>query len=610
MGVPHSSKVASNPTQYATLIGESNRDGESYRQYDYVVVGGGTAGCVLASRLSEDRNSTVLLLEAGRSHEGNLLSRIPLAYTKMFKTAVDWNFQTTPQEAMSGKQVYWPQGKILGGTSAINSLVHQYCAKEDFDEWVKLGGEGWSFDDLLPYFHKAENYTASAQSPNKNNHGTNGPLHVGYSSEAAPVNQYIIETSKSMGVPYIDDINGSRSIVGLAHMPGILDPKGQRNSTAVAYLTRDVLSRPNLIVGVNVEVEKIIFSQEQGSTPRAIGVELSTAADGPRYRVNATREVILSAGSISTPQILMLSGIGPADGLSRFNIPVVKELPAVGRNMSDHISCGPLRFRAKPAYTWDRYNATFSGAVAMMKWLLTGKGPLSSMGTSMAAFIRSDDRSLPFGSKASENLPVKDLTSGPNTPDIELVWAPFVFVNFGFTPPPPGASGITTSAVALRPESTGTITLRSGSVWDKPLIDGNYFASKSDMNIVVRGTRLLMRMARTEPLASVLDLKAHSTDKDDIFWPGDADPDKITDEELKEWIRGNASPFFHPVSTARMGQSVETSVVDAKLRVHGVAGLRVVDASVFPSHLSGHPAAAVIAVAEKAADMIRSEIGA
>ncbi|KZT01772.1 GMC oxidoreductase [Laetiporus sulphureus 93-53] len=558
MGVPHSSKVASNPTQYATLIGERSRDGENYRQYDYVVVGGGTAGCVLASRLSEDRNSTVLLLEAGRSHEGNLLSRIPLAYTKMFKTAVDWDFQTTPQEAMSGKQVYWPQVKILGGTSAINSLVHQYCAKENFDEWVKLGGEGWSFDD-----HKAENYTASAQFPNKNSHGTNG----------------------------------------------ILDPKGQRNSTAVAYLTNGVLSRPKLIVGVNVEVEKIIFSQEQDSTTRAIGVELSTAADGPRYRVNATREVILSAGFISTPQILMLSGIGPAEGLSRFNIPVVKELPAVGRNMSDHISCGPLRFRAKPAYTWDRYNATFSGAVAMMKWLLTGKGPLSSMGTSMAAFIRSDDRSLPFGSKASENLPVKDLTSGPNTPDIELVWAPFVFVNFGFTPPPPGASGITTSAVALRPESTGTITLRSGSVWDKPLIDGNYFASKSDMNIVVRGTRLLMRMARTEPLASVLDLKAHSTDKDDIFWPGDADPDKITDEELKEWISGNASPFFHPVSTARMGRSAETSVVDAKLGMHGVAGLRVVDASVFPSQLSGHPAAAVIAVVEKAADMIWSEIG-
>ncbi|GBE80631.1 Pyranose dehydrogenase 1 [Sparassis crispa] len=608
MGASYSRSIVSDPAQFSTPAGDGKSDRSTWREYDYIIVGGGTAGCVLASRLSEDSDVTVLLIEAGKSHERDLLTRIPLACTKIFKTATDWSHETVPEKALNERQVYWPRGKILGGTSAINALIYHHCAPEDFDEWARNGATGWSFDDLRPYFRKSEKYTPNPLFPDvkSTDRGSTGPWQTTHTSDAAPINTLIIEACESMGVPYNGDLNTARGTLGIAHFSGIVDRKGQRSSTASAYLTKDVLSRPNLTVAVNTTVDKVLFSTAENSSPRAVGVEVSTAPTSPRYRVAARREVILSAGAVATPQILLLSGVGPAAELEEVGVPVVKDLPAVGRHLSDHISCGPLTFRAKSGFTWDHLSRPLAGAIAMFKWLMFGTGPLSALGPSSGAFVRSDDPKFPFSSPGCESGPVKDLTSGPGAPDIELVWSPVVFIDNGFVEPPAGSYGFTAGAIALRPESTGSIKLKSNNAWDKPLIHANYFDSESDMNVVIRGTRFLLRMAHTEPLASALDLRPESQDKSSFFWPGDADPEKVTDDELKEWIRRNSSPSFHPVSTARIGQGAETSVVDPSLRVHGISGVRVVDASVFPGQVSGHPCAVVVAIAEKAADLIKT----
>ncbi|KAH9920281.1 GMC oxidoreductase [Fomitopsis serialis] len=609
MGSSQSRSIVSDPDKFAQRVQhESGNLKTPTRQYDYIIVGGGTAGCVLASRLSEDLNTTVLLIEAGKSHEGDLLSRIPLAYSKMFQTSVDWSYQTTPQQKMYGRRVNWHRGKILGGTSALNSMICHRCAPEDFNEWEKLGANGWGYADLRPYFDKAERYCASSLFPGvkREEHGLNGPWPMTHNTQAAPVVNAATDACVAMGMPYNPDMNSPRGTMGVGPFVGHIDETGQRSSAAAAYLTPDVLSRLNLTIAVETMVEKIIFSQDPGEEPRAIAVEVSKSRTSPRYRADATCEIILCGGAIASPQLLLLSGIGPADDLQRLGIPVVQDLPRVGKNLTDHIASGPLRFRAKPAATWDHYNNPLPGALAMLRWLITGGGPLAALGTSSGAFLRSFEPEVAALSGSSENLAIRDLTSGPGAPDLELVWAPVSFsVDNGLVIPTPGASGITTGAVCLKPESTGQITLASNSVWDKPLIEANYFQSESDLNVVLRGTRILLQVARTEPLASLLETTT-VTDQEDTFWPGHADPDKVTDDELKAWIRRSAEPTYHAVSTARIGRDRGTSVVDTKLRVHGVQGLRVVDASVFPSQVSGHPVAIVVAIAEKAADLIKS----
>ncbi|EIN09203.1 GMC oxidoreductase [Punctularia strigosozonata HHB-11173 SS5] len=582
------------PERYATSS-PSNDSSNQWRSYDYVIVGGGesihrTAGCVLASRLSEDPATTVLLVEAGKGR----------AYT-LYTHTRHWN---SPQEHMYGREIYCPRGKILGGSSAINALIYQHCAQEDFDEWVGLGATGWSYGDLKPYFSKAENYSPNTlfSDVRSEDRGRTGPWKIrhGVSSD---VNKIVIQTVQNLGVPYNPDICTGKSIIGVTDFPGFIDEKGRRSSTATAYLTEDVLSRPNLSVATEIVVEKIVFSSTGGET-RAVGLHIRKDKNSPRFAVRASREVIVCAGAIGTPHLLLISGVGPQDELARHGIPVVKELEHVGRNLSDHISCGPLSFRAKKGYTWDHLTRPFPGAMALFKWMLLGKGPMASLASAGAAFIRSDDSNLPYGSKGAEGGLVEDLTSGPNAPDIEIVWAPSLFLNYGFTPVPAGMTGITMGAVALKPKSTGRITLKTNSVWDKPLIDPNYYACETDLNLVVRATRLCLRIARSEPLKSILDLKPHSTNKSDFMWPGDADPDKVTDTELKEWARKNSAPPFHPVSSARMGKSAADSVVGPDLRVHGIQGLRIMDASIFPSQVSGHPCAVIVAMAERAAELI------
>ncbi|KAK0460401.1 GMC oxidoreductase [Desarmillaria tabescens] len=578
---------------------------EQWKSYDYVVVGGGTAGCVLASRLSEDPSTTVCLIEAGKTHESDFLTSIPLAFSKLFKTGVDWDYETVPQEALGSRRIYWPRGKILGGTSAINCLIYHRCAPEDFDEWQRLGAEGWSYKDLLPYFRKAETFNPDRRRPDVkiSDHGVTGPWQTGPQHfPPAPIHEVLVETCKALNIPFISDTSSESGTLGSTEFVSCTDKNGKRSSSATAYLPPSVLARPNLTVATHTMVEKVLLDTSATTTPRAIGLELSSVPGGPYFRVRATREVVLCAGAVGTPQILMLSGVGPRDSLEKLDIPVIKDHPAVGQHLLDHPSCGTVLFRTKASnnLTWDYVGSPLVGAWALIRWLFTGKGPMSGVSFPGGAFVRSDDPSL-----RNTGSPVRDNTSGPNAPDIEIIWMPLLVLEGGTKRPPKGVTGVSMGAMVMRPLSEGSISLKTASIWNKPLIDPKYLSNENDMNVLLRGVRLILRMARSEPFCSNIDW-SKSDGSMPWLYPGNADPDEISDEVLRAWISENGMGTWHPVSSARMGKDIASSVVDANLKVHGIDGLRVVDASVFPNQVSGHPCAVVIAVAEKAADIIKA----
>ncbi|GJJ10842.1 hypothetical protein Clacol_005070 [Clathrus columnatus] len=397
--------------------------------------------------------------------------------------------------------------------------------------------------------------------------------------------------------------------MGATVCAAFIDSKGQRSSAATAYLTDDVLQRPNLSVAVGCRVERVLFDNDtNGTTPRAVGVELRIAKDAPLFRVSARKEVILSAGAYGTPHLLLVSGVGPRKELEDKIIHVVKDLPAVGKNLVDHPSTGGIVFRATAnAPTNDYLTRPLQALLALAQWFTTGGGPMAVLGSPGAIFVRSDDTSLPFG-EAPMLDSIVDVTSGPNSPDLEFVWIPLVIVDGGRGKAPPGVRGVTMSAICLRPQSSGEITLKTNDIWDKPIIDPKWFTNENDMRVLIRGMRLLFKIARTEPLVSHTDLQENY--EYPFLWPGSANPDTITDEELKGYIRKNFSPAWHPACTARMGKSEDSSVVNSKLQVHGIKSLRIVDASIFPNQLSGHPCAPIIAISEKASDIIKVEYSA
>ncbi|KAH9958741.1 GMC oxidoreductase [Russula dissimulans] len=547
------------PNVFATESKGSD-DRTHWKAYDYIIVGGGTAGSVLASRLSEDPNVTVLLIEAGKGPRAGNRPR--------------------PHDV--------PRGKVLGGCSSINALIYQHCSPEDFDEWERLGATGWGYKGLNPYFLKSERYTPDPNhaSVASSDHGSNGPWKTTYTN-----NPSLFFRLPSRSHHHISDLNTAKGHLGVSTFLSVFD-NGQRNSAAIAYLTPSVLQRPNLTVAISTIVERVLFD-ESGSEPRAVGVEISKSPVSPKYRIKANCEVILCGGAVATPHILLVSGIGPQEDLSKVGIKVVKNLPQVGKNYYDHISSGPICLRSKPGYTLDFLNSPIWAVLAMLQWLVFKKGPMTCLAAPGAAFIRVDEENLPYSSKSSTDVPVRTNNAGPITPDLEIT--------------PPGIYGVTIGPVVLKPESSGTITIKSSSVYDQPIIDPNFFASENDMNVLIRGVRFSMRIGRADCVKDILEPKADSTDTKDFFYMGDADPDRVTDEEIKEFIRSHCSAAFHPTSTARIGASSETGVVDPRLRVFGVKGLRVVDASVFPNQISGHPVAAVVAVAEKAADIIKAD---
>ncbi|KAF8526147.1 GMC oxidoreductase [Gautieria morchelliformis] len=594
------------PSVYATELGEEAVP-SNIRTYDYVIVGGGVAACVLARRLTDDPKISVLMIEAGKSHMGHLFSRMPATFPKLFKSDLDWNYTTTNQVNVDNRSMYWPAGKVIGGGSMINALIYQRPCADDIKEWAKLGAIGWDWEnDFKTYLVKSEKYTPHPQRPNADaSHRGDSGLWSTTHPDRHPLSARFVDACEQIGIPRIDDTTRPEGPLGATYISSWIDPKGERSSAAHAYLTPDVLQRPNLTVALETTVTRILFSTTSG-IPRAIGVELAQGPDRPVYQVNARREVLCCAGAIKTPQILMLSGIGPKGELERLDIPVVKELQAVGRNLCDHLMV-TAPFRAKPG-TVDPLATPIGGIMPMLRWLLTGGGPFAMLTGQSYAFVKSTDTSLPFDRDVNEPVKCVDTSAGRASPDIEYIVAPMMFLSHGFISAPPRTNFCTIATVLLRPQSTGTITLKSANIWDGPDINPNYLSVDSDMDTFVRAFRLSLRIGRSRPLVDHLLLKDDIAESDSIYFPGDANPDKVTDEALRRYIKRTTETLYHPMCTARIGHSSADSVVNHEFRVHGVSGLRVIDASVLPSPFPGHTCATVIAFAEKASDFLKGTV--
>ncbi|GAB1525203.1 hypothetical protein RhiTH_008360 [Rhizoctonia solani] len=599
------SKHVTNAAQIATVFnGDSKKntvtpeDVASWKKWDYIIVGGGSAGCVLAHRLSEDPNVSVLVIEAGKDCLDQLFSRIPLTFGRLFKTEADWAYTTKPQSTLDGRSLFWPRGKMLGGCSSINAMVYTHAAPSDYDDWAV---EGWTYEDLKPYFRKAEKFTPHVGHPlvDPSHRGDQGHWKTGYSTPVASGSNRASKSEFHTTREPTDftDINTPAGTIGVSEIVSHVDPQGQRSSTSTAYLPKSVLERPNLTVLIDTRITRLLFDTSNPDEPRAVGVEIAQSANGSRYRIAASKEVILSAGAIGTPQILLASGVGPKDVVQKASVQVLKESNHVGRNLYDHLlSC--VIFRATESL--DYLGTTSGSLLPLAKWLATGTGPLTSNLCEGGLFIRTDDPKI-FGPNPAH---IEDTTSGPNAPNLEMACAPLTFAEHGFKSAPPGEKAFTMAPVLLRPKSSGFITISSGNVWDNAVIEPNYFADPNDIKTLVQGVRLALKIAHTKPLADKLIFRPN-TDTSSVFFMGDQDPATITDAEIEAWLRREAQTIYHPVGTAKMGSSIETSVVDSQLRVHGVKGLRVVDASMFPKQLSAHPVAGIVAIAERAADLIK-----
>ena len=505
-------------------------------KYDYVVVGAGSAGCVLASRLTEDPRTRVLLLEAG-PRDTHPWIHIPLGYGKLFnRTDVNWAYQSEPEPALNGRRVFTPRGKVLGGSSSINGLVYIRGQREDYDGW---GVPGWDFDSLLPYFERSE-----------------AELKVS-GIERHELCDAFIAAAASLGIPRNDEGFNGASQEGTGYYRATTW-RGRRRSAAVAYL-RPAEKRPNLQIETNALATKILFEGK-----RAVGVEFMQG--GRLRKASAAAEVLLCGGSFNSPQLLELSGIGAGERLQQRQIPVVHDLPAVGEDLQDHFYVRTF-WRCKRAITLNDDLASWwrSGRIGL-QYLLTRTGPLSVAAGHAAAFVRTRPES--------------------KRPDAQLYFINFSSAERGGTLH--AHSGFTTSVSQLQVESRGSVHLRSADPAVPPAIRYNYLATENDRRVMVEGLKLLRRIAATPPFSDYIL---------DEYLPG---PKVQTDADWLAFCREAGSTVFHPTSTCRIG-----AVVDEQLRVRGVSSLRVIDASVMPSVPSGNINAAVLAVAEKGADLLR-----
>ncbi|HEX6780135.1 MAG TPA: choline dehydrogenase [Ktedonobacterales bacterium] len=519
--------------------------------YDYIIIGAGSAGCVLANRLSEDPKVSVLLLEAGGPDDKQEI-HIPAAFSKLFKTAYDWAYETEPEPQMNNRKMYWPRGKMLGGSSSMNAMMYVRGNRQDYNEWAELGAQGWSFPEVLPYFKKMENHEIGATDWR----GAGGPLNVAQQRSPNPLTTAFFAAAAEVGINKTDDFNGPHQ-EGVSYAL-VTQKGGKRFSTADAYL-RPAMKRPNLTVRTNVLASRVLTEGK-----RAVGVEFQQ--NGKTEQERASREVILSGGAINSPQLLLLSGIGPADHLKAMGIDVVADLPGVGQNLQDHLATGVQYHCTQPITL---ANAEKLGNVA--NYLLFKKGPLTSIVAEVAGFI-----------KTKSELPA---------PDLEILFAPAFFVDHGFGNPPE-KHGYTIGIVLLHPESKGSISLRSTNPADSPKIQANYLASENDVKVLIEGLKRCRQIGQASALAAY---------RGPEFLPGEA---VKSDEDFTEFLRSRAETLYHPVGTCKMG-SDPLAVVDAQLRVIGVEGLRVADASVMPSIISGHTNAPSIMIGERASDFVK-----
>jgi choline dehydrogenase len=522
---------------------------------DFVIIGAGSAGCVLANRLSADGRHTVLLLEAGPV-DRNPWIHIPIGYAKtMFHPVYNWMFYTEPEPHMHGRKVYWPRGRGLGGSSSINGLIYIRGQREDYDRWAALGNRGWSYDELLPYFIRSEGNSRGADAY----HGADGPLACSDIGETHPLMEAIIAAGGELGVPRNDDFNGARQ-EGVGYYQ-LFTRDGWRCSSAVGYL-KPARARANLRVETGAQATELLFDGA-----RATGVRYRQ--HGVMHEARAAREVILAAGALQTPQLLQLSGIGPAAVLAQHGIAVRHALPGVGENLQDHLQARVMFKVTRPITTNDALRSPWRRFRMGWQWLTRRTGPLA-IGINHGGMFA---RALPESS----------------TPDIQFHFAALSAEMAGAkTHPWPGC---TFSVCQLRPTSRGTVRVKSRDPFAAPALQPNYLSTELDCRTMVEAVKFARRLARSAALAPLIG---------EEYRPGAG---ARSDDELLEFVRNYGATIFHPVGTCKMGSDA-LAVVDAQLRVHGLAALRVVDASVMPMLVSGNTNAPVVMIAEKAADLI------